>query len=653
RRQHQSYAKSLKDVHLPSALSQTPLDNDLEDHESHFYTSLEHWKQLNLAPGFIKFAQRAGPLSASMPLLLHNWQEIMQLWVVALDESDDEGLRAVLDLLQKITHDLRMTLSPVYLDPVLPRLLALLLRSKTISAPALTALLATFASLFKFLLIPASSSSELELLEKTWTCIRDILPRCLPEVQRAMSEVWGGVLRRLKPEAKERAVNLLAESVIEQSETEVQDAAAWCVVYACKSVSQTLHTCTPSIIFPLLNYHLSAPTSSSADPTPRTYTLLRRLLTALIHHVRNAENFASVGDVLVERFLLLAKGTTPEDDLETFRRMMDLISIPAAVRNGSRLTQKHATALLAAFPSVFTVSIASPSAHLRAALLRLATALLTASPDANPSFWMGKGREVLDTVWTATSDRAVLFAISLTGALAEVGWAGWRAIGVPVLLRISSKILMAKDGVEELQRRTVGLIADLWRTKKLGAGDGDVVWRNCVESWGVRRLREMAAGATLLTDIVALSSFFSQTSGISSVLIQLCEALLAPDAAPSGPSPSWFVGTCMRALSQRSATEWENLALVKWVQTCTTVGSPWAESADILEALAALLNTRYVPPRPCCACQLTILAGIAPRSIWRKSIPRSRRLCSRTRVRSGWARCGSSLPRSPPMRVRS
>ncbi|KAJ7931499.1 armadillo-type protein [Mycena leptocephala] len=601
---HQSYAKSLKDVHLPSALSQTPLDNDLEDHESHFYTSLEHWKQLNLSPGFIKFAQRAGPLSASMPLLLHNWQEVMQLWVVALDESDDEGLRAVLDLLQKITHDLRMTLSPVYLDPILPRLLALLLRSKTISAPALTALLATFAALFKFLLIPASSNTE--LLEKTWVCIRDILPRCLPEVQRAMAEVWGGVLRRLKPEAKERAVVMLAESVMDQSASEVQDAAAWCVVYACKSVSQTLHTCTPSIILPLLNYHLAAPPSSPTDLNPRTYTLLRRLFTALIHHVRNAENFASVGDVLVEKFILLTQGTIPlpEDDLETFRRMMDVISIPAAVRNGSRLTQKHATALLAAFPSVLKISLASPSPDMRAALLCLATALLTASPEANPSFWMGKGREVLDVVWNAGSDASVLFAISLTGALAELGWAGWRAIGVPVLLRMSSKLLTAKDGVEELQRRTVGLIADLWRTKKLGAGDGDVVWRNYIESWGGRKLREMAESvsalswdqAKLLTDILTLSSFFSQSSGISSVLVQLCEALLVPanvaSSAAAGPSQSWFVGTCMRALSQRSPTEWENLELIGWVRTCTTVGSPWVDSADILEALAALLAAR-------------------------------------------------------------
>ncbi|KAJ7756392.1 armadillo-type protein [Mycena maculata] len=538
-----------------------------------------------------------------MPLLLHNWEEIMQLWVAALDESDDEGLLAVLDLLQKITHDLRVTLAPVYLDPVLPKLLSLLQRSKTISAPALTALLATFAALFKFLLIPASSSSELELLDKTWSHIRDVLPRCLPEVQRAMAEAWGGVLRRLKPAAKERAIALLVDSVVDNGEgaSEMQDAAAWALVYACKSVSQTLHTCAPSIIAPLLAHHLAASPlpSSSGDPTPKTYALLRRLLTALIHHVRNADGFASVGDVLVDRFILLAQDV--DADRETLRRMMDVISIPAAVRNGSRLTQNHATALLAAFPPVLTTSLVAPSSFLHAALLRLATALLTASPEANPAFWMGKGRELLDVLWTAPAESTVLFALSLTGALAELGWAGWRAIGVPVLLRVSSKILNAKDGEEELQWRTVGLIADLWRTKRLGTADGDVVWRNCVETWGVRRLRGMAgsvsalgwAQAAQLTDILTLSSFFSQTSGISPVLIQLCDALLAStDAPPAGPTHSWFVGTCMRALSQRSATEWENLELVAWVRTCTAAGSKWAESAVILEALAALLGAR-------------------------------------------------------------
>jgi U3 small nucleolar RNA-associated protein 20 len=66
-----------------------------QDHEPHFYATLE--QQLNLSPVFIKFVKTAGPLSASMPLLLHNWEEIIQIWIVALDESDEEGLLAVLE----------------------------------------------------------------------------------------------------------------------------------------------------------------------------------------------------------------------------------------------------------------------------------------------------------------------------------------------------------------------------------------------------------------------------------------------------------------------------------------------------------------------------------------------------------------------------
>lgn len=32
-----------------------------------------------------------------MPLLLHNWHEIVDLWVVQLESADDEGLRALLE----------------------------------------------------------------------------------------------------------------------------------------------------------------------------------------------------------------------------------------------------------------------------------------------------------------------------------------------------------------------------------------------------------------------------------------------------------------------------------------------------------------------------------------------------------------------------
>jgi len=63
---------------------------------------LEHWRQLNLAPAFVRFAQIVDPLSASMPLLLHNWREIVDIWIGASESSDDEGLCALLECASRI-----------------------------------------------------------------------------------------------------------------------------------------------------------------------------------------------------------------------------------------------------------------------------------------------------------------------------------------------------------------------------------------------------------------------------------------------------------------------------------------------------------------------------------------------------------------------
>lgn len=126
-------------------------------------------------------------------------------------------------LLQKIAHDLRTTLSPIYAD-LLKKLLSLLPRS--ISPPALTCLLETLSSLFRYLLIP---SVDLTLLDLTWNAICQVLPKCLDEIQRAMAEVWGSCLRRMKVKARENAVVLLADRTIG-----VDNASAWALVFACK-----------------------------------------------------------------------------------------------------------------------------------------------------------------------------------------------------------------------------------------------------------------------------------------------------------------------------------------------------------------------------------------------------------------------------------
>ena len=85
---------------------------------------------------------------------------------------------------------------------------------------------------------------------------------------------------------------------------------------------------------PLLTYHL---TCENPDVT---YTLIRRVLTALIHHVKNADQFSPLADVLVQQFCAIATCSSTDIKQERLRRILEVISVPCSVRQGSRLSRK-------------------------------------------------------------------------------------------------------------------------------------------------------------------------------------------------------------------------------------------------------------------------------------------------------------------------
>ena len=80
----------------------------LQDNDSHFHEALDHWRQLNLSPSFILFAHKADLLSASMPLLLHNWKDIYALWIEAFESADDEGFRVLLECVKNFQYPFRL-----------------------------------------------------------------------------------------------------------------------------------------------------------------------------------------------------------------------------------------------------------------------------------------------------------------------------------------------------------------------------------------------------------------------------------------------------------------------------------------------------------------------------------------------------------------
>lgn len=105
-----------------------------------------------------------------------------------------------------------------------------------------------------------------------------------------------------------------------------------------QSVAQTLHMCTSSLITSVVDCYLD---KSNAQPQI-TGKLLRRVLTALVHHCPKAAQFTVLGDLLVEKLddILQELVSSAPDDVETIRRMLDVMSVPCAVRRGSRLTRE-------------------------------------------------------------------------------------------------------------------------------------------------------------------------------------------------------------------------------------------------------------------------------------------------------------------------
>ena len=216
------------------------------------------------------------------------------------------------------------------------RLVPLLRRA--IPADALTSLLATFSGLFKYIMIP---SDDFDVIRTVWASFRGVLLRCSSEVRQATAEVWGVLVRKLKLPARIKLVSLLVSDL-----NGIEDFVPWVVVDACKvnlirlrtyrkystpnqSVAQSVHTAAPSIISEVLRCYVD--TQTAADGL---YHVIRRILTALIHHVGTAEQFSPISTVVLGVFKPAAVSNT-----QNITRLLPVLVTICSVRYGSRITR--------------------------------------------------------------------------------------------------------------------------------------------------------------------------------------------------------------------------------------------------------------------------------------------------------------------------
>lgn len=96
-----------------------------------FGIALQTWRELNLSLPFASLLQRIQPLSQSLPLMLHNQEQVTRCLCDTLDATQSDsylGYEPVLDLIPRMASDMGPAFLPSY-----PRLLAATLRVSTIS----------------------------------------------------------------------------------------------------------------------------------------------------------------------------------------------------------------------------------------------------------------------------------------------------------------------------------------------------------------------------------------------------------------------------------------------------------------------------------------------------------------------------------------
>ncbi|EKM53531.1 uncharacterized protein PHACADRAFT_99272, partial [Phanerochaete carnosa HHB-10118-sp] len=313
----------------------------LQDNDSYFHQSLGEWRELNISPTFLEFANKTEGLSASMALLVHHWQKLLEFWLDAVDKADEEALKPLLEYIYAFF---------ISCDGAYPP--------------------------------PVSNA-----IEETWAAFAQVLPKCDPEVQRVVAELWGTTIRRLKAAVREQCVLSIVSAAS-------PDVSSWVFVSACKQLA-------------------------------------------------DAE----------------------KEDSELLRRLLEVITVPCSVRQGSRMSAKHLTTLLSQFESLPLSDL------LHEALLKFVAACLTAGDMA---LWMGPGRKVFVRIW----ERPVL-ALELCTVLSDLNWGGCKLLASPHVVKL------VPDLLDSHTEKALELLSALQKEKKLQA---EASWKQRLQAWFTRQL---------------------------------------------------------------------------------------------------------------------------------------------------------------------
>lgn len=547
---HRSYQAQVNDVHLPSPLAQNAADQPLSDNESHFQLALDHWKQLNLSPAFLQYAKKTEQLAASLPLLLHNWQLVVDLWIEAMAEADLESKQPLLDLMQKLLHDLRTTLIPKF-ESIWDTLLAQ--ATRLLSPSTLETYTQTLSACLKHLLLPTPS-----LASFTWDALSATMKKCRPDIRRLLAEVWGTTLRKFKSEQKRHATDALVGSLDTLSDT-----IAWIYITSVRSTSLTLHTAALPLLELLLENALVA------DDFEPIYKLVRRVLTATMHYC-SVESFQPITNIFVSRIHALAE---PFDEKRT-QRLLRISLVIFAFRKGKQAEAMANTDQLASVLSKLS------SFPLTLSLKRDVAAMIVACLKGGELALWVRGRSALEHIWKDVE--AGYWVAEALSALDQSKGANWRSFILPQVQKVTVAHIASHSAA------TLRLLRMLVESKRIVLEDA--TWKKAIQKSCAKLLDEWKLNDKSSIQLHHILALVPQLPSLAPSIASIVDNIVSLDVNPiqnymeTAANASWFFGSCLLVLGEMDELPPDSKVDV-WLQHALTHYS-W--SSPVLEGVASL-----------------------------------------------------------------
>lgn len=260
------------------------------------------------------------------------------------------------------------------------------------------------------------------------------------------------------------------------------------------------------------------------------------------------------------------------------------------------------------FAELNTLSI-QPELH--SSLLLYITSLFLAG---DMSMWLGHGLKFLQDLWIPPPDSSAFeksslsFALKLHLCLSEAGWAGWKLIGLPLVIRSTIKPEMQL--IDGHGGELLSFIAALKKGRKLGpCTEIDLVWRRKIEvvvlgclkshNWKAESASDVCCiplfptGANPVfqvlkfNDILEVSSFCS--AAVTMPIIDITSSMICEY---NHDHAARIAGRCMQTISQREAVEWaDKINVGLWAKKCA---EKWSWMPEVLEGLFALAQAKLV-----------------------------------------------------------